>query len=537
MNKNLIVFILFMICFSSISSQDKNTYNFEILDLNTKEPVSYATILLKNLNRGTHADYDGFVSLPNLIDIDESIIISAIGYTSKELKLSEFKKGAVITIYLSTSIYNLKGIVIKTNQKENQKQRTLGAKEVVEKAVENISKNYPVQPYSYISYYRDYLQPTNKVYGLLINKKNINYINLNEAILEIFDAGFDNNPISYPKNQAVLYKYNLNDKYHIDKTLFLPYDNSSQKYSRNITIPPFGGNELNILNVTNPIRNYKSQSVSFINSFDKDFVKNHRFNIESIIKNKDVNLYKISFRTTSSRKTKRFTGKGVLYISKEDYSIYKINYSLLTRNNDKPKYNLSIEYKPFDDKMYLDYISFNNILEIKKTNQAKLNYRGFMPKDSTFIFAFSKPIEYSSIKSWKRQFKLFHNQSRLKISNVEIKKLKLNKSIDTVLVVSIDKQQMNTLLGKYNNPKDLTQGLMVKLKKVRDKNGFLIDDVITCEFYQFREIFVQKIFSDKILPTNSNYINKLEPLYKAKLTPINFKNDFWITTPLRNIKK
>ena len=65
------------------------------------------------------------------------------------------------------------------------------------KAIENIKNNNPIDPFSYIAYYRDYQ---------FVDKK---YINLNEGIAEVFDQGFLTHKISDPLNTTALYSYKL----------------------------------------------------------------------------------------------------------------------------------------------------------------------------------------------------------------------------------------------------------------------------------------------------------------------------------------
>ena len=93
--KNYIHQFLLLFLLNNIYSQQSNKYIFRVLDKETKEPISFATILLKNQNIGTHADYDGFFQLPELISINETFVVSAIGYNAEEFILSNYSKTSI----------------------------------------------------------------------------------------------------------------------------------------------------------------------------------------------------------------------------------------------------------------------------------------------------------------------------------------------------------------------------------------------------------------------------------------------------------
>jgi hypothetical protein len=163
------ILLLLLLLFQLTSLSQNKDLIFQVLDKNTKEPISYITIILKGLNRGTHADDEGFFKIPEKFYDNAIIRLSSIGYISKELKLSEINKSEIhknefYKVFLRPSIENLEEIKVvsskkrKGNKKRGRK-RKLKAKQVVQYAINNILENYPIKPYSYIGYYRDYQQP------------------------------------------------------------------------------------------------------------------------------------------------------------------------------------------------------------------------------------------------------------------------------------------------------------------------------------------------------------------------------------------
>ena len=93
----------------------------QVLEISTKKPVVYATVMLKKINRGTHADTNGNFEIP-LKHKEKGIIkISSIGYKTKEVQLANLKENKTNIIYISASNNYLNEVVIKTSKKKKRK--------------------------------------------------------------------------------------------------------------------------------------------------------------------------------------------------------------------------------------------------------------------------------------------------------------------------------------------------------------------------------------------------------------------------------
>ena len=55
------------------------------------------------------------------------------------------------------------------------------------------------------------------------------YINLNEGVIQVFDAGFGTNRLTDELNQTVLYEFQSNKNFPVDTLLTIPYDNRKHK--------------------------------------------------------------------------------------------------------------------------------------------------------------------------------------------------------------------------------------------------------------------------------------------------------------------
>jgi hypothetical protein len=89
LKKTLLFIVLIFVSITTLTAQEINSkVRFKVVDKVSKEPVIYATVMLKNINRGTNADFNGFFEIPASYITNGTIRISSIGYISKEIKLS-----------------------------------------------------------------------------------------------------------------------------------------------------------------------------------------------------------------------------------------------------------------------------------------------------------------------------------------------------------------------------------------------------------------------------------------------------------------
>lgn len=531
MKKTLLFIILFFVGIPTLIAQTTNSkVRFQVVDKVSKTPVVYATVMLKNINRGTHADFNGFFEIPASYIANGTIKISSIGYISKQIKLSSLPKKNITVLYLEPANNALGEVVIKSTRK---KKRALYAREIIRNAIHNIPVNYPNEAHSYIGYYRDYQQPVDDVYQKLIkSEKPIEYVNVHEAIIESFDGGFDTDKLKSKKNQSLLYEYRVNTNFIQDSTLTIPYDNKNNKFSESVYISPLGGNELNILNLTNAIRNYDKMSFSFVNALNKNFIDNHYFSIKEDVFLDSTILYKISFTSKKERTSFDYAAKGTIYIAKDNFAIHKLNYNLYYIKNKSPQYAVTIEYAEKKDKMYLNYITFNNFFEAKNGNYFKIDKSFFNPKKNTFTMYFNRLIDFNSIEPIKRNFKIYYKGEKLTIVHVDF--LDSNR----ILKIGIDtktKEHIN-FLEESKNP-NYSKFFTFDIANIKDINGFKIDERASIKMNQYREFFVQEIFEQKEILLQKNFINKNVPLSKSLITPLQLENNYWLNSPLKKEKE
>src|SRR5664280_2447604 len=229
-------------------------------------------------------------------------------------------------------------------------------------------RNYPVNPFSYVSYYRDY------------QKDSINYLNLNEAIIQTLDTGFAYQSelnkyrlLDFKKNMDFL-RMNITPYYDLPET-----DHSDESFKR-IPFAIVGdqyGNELFILLVHDAIRNFDKRSFSFVDTLTQNFIRNHWFSNPTGIYDGSTLLYKIDFIAKRQITGDLIQMKGAIFIQPDDYSIHRLEYSasyLDSEKKNKEIFNIETEYghEPGANSMCLKYISFNNSFTIPDSSDCLL---------------------------------------------------------------------------------------------------------------------------------------------------------------------
>jgi hypothetical protein len=487
----------------------------QVLDQSDKLPVVFATVSIKDKNNGVIADENGYFRLPYKYKTQNDVlIISSIGYESKTIDARNLLDNLPNVIYLNPKIEALNTVTI-TTTKGTPKKDYESVREIVGKAISNMRANFPTQPHSYIGYYRDY--------QLLQNR----YFNLNEGIIEVFDEGFHTNKLLFKNNQAAFYQFKQNSKFPKDTLLTQEYDNQKYKYIKDATISSIGGNELSILSVHNAIRNYEYHSFSFVHTMKDDFLNNHEFRIAQKLYLDDTLLYEIKFFAIEEVTGVKNTADGTIYIAADNYAIHKLECFGYNVGDPEPFFSVKIEYKPKDDRMFLNYISFNNKFKVKSRDDFQIDDVSFDQNDNAFYLRFNNTVDKRTIEN-SRHFRFIYKRKKLKINTVTLDDSKTVKiSLINGAIPSSDAITAETM-------KELTY----KIKNVTDISGRDLNKKTFIRVNQFRELFVQEVFTDKDLPDDLYFINKSEKLSESLINKNKLKNlsDYWINSPLNATK-
>ncbi|EAQ99974.1 carboxypeptidase-like regulatory domain-containing protein [Maribacter sp. HTCC2170] len=527
----------FLVCLFSTSivfSQD-DFITGQLLDKGNGDPVVFATIRVKDKAIGVISNLDGSFRIPEKFKEFGSILeISSLGYVTKDIFLSELAANKTNIIRLDPAIELLDEVVvegiIRAKKKTNKKER-LSAYQIVERAIKNISINYPISPFTAIGYYRDFQ----------INENN--YSNLNEALLEVWDQGF--NASDYETTMVRVFEHKRNLDFPIDSIAEKPYD----YLNRGKTIPGlhldnYGGNEFTILRIHDALRNNEINAYDYVNVFKTDFIKNHYFKNEGEIILNNEQLYKITFKKNKGD----VTIKGNLFVSQEDFSIYRFEYAMFsyqkgksrkerrtkTRRGKKLLFEIIVGYTPIDGLMYPNYYSMNNTFNVKEPPRFKVTKAHYSINKRYFVISMNNKANKNDALR-KNNYKLKFMGKKIKIGRIV--------HIEDEILLYPDPKISATLFEEIAKAdrKDIVDGgnFNIEVKNLRDINNNQINEPTYKRVKQYREFFVQRIKSKpEAIPVDDFYMNKNLPIFENQ--PISRRanfSDYWMNTPLPNIEE
>ena len=520
---SVLVFAFVLLLFSSRAwAQEKEFIAGKLFDSSTNEPLVFANIRITDRALGVITNLDGSFRIPlRYNQYGDTIEISSMGYETKKIPIREFKKELNI-IKLDPAIINLEEAVVRAKAKK----RRLSARQIVRRAIGNIPKNYALNPFSTIGYYRDY------------QREKEGYVNLNEAILEVFDQGFDTSDSATTK--VLLYRYRKNMNFKRDSISDRAYDyRNYKKFIPNAYLPHYGGNEYSILRVHDAIRNYRINTFSFVNDMQRDLFDNHSFSKGDDVYLDDDVLYSVKFR----KREYPYYAEGLFYISKTDFAIHKMGYAVYNHSNKSSTnasekrrtrnvvFKLSIEYQRRYGKMYLNYISFNNTFQVRKPPELLVKEIVIDPTKKSFDVHFTNELGERGVFN-RRNYRFLFEGKRIKFDKI----LLLGNEIWLY-----PKMETPEDIGNFGRIYDLSRKtnrdpklLQIQIKGISDIDGNRLNRWGVKDYNQFREFFVQELRPNRTAPKNGKFMKKFKPIFKdqPKSKPANF-DDYWMNTPLQ----
>lgn len=369
--------ILLMVI-EQIHAQSQITLKGIVLDKETNEPLSFATITISQAKISVVSNEAGEFQFHIPMEMNYgTVTISYLGYKTIKLKVSEIKPDVMVTFKMIPQEQQLKEVEIKERKSKTS------AEDIVDRAIRNIKKNYPRDKTLYYGYYRDYISPT----------WTVSYQNLMEAALVIEDRGFQTPDYYHTKIKLEQLRYNpetvidssLNDAYD-GKNKFIPFAKIG------------GANELALLKAHDPIRNHKISTFSYVYVFDFNFIRNHRFYYETITEEDSALIYSIRFECNARGfdATSEYKVIGHIFIRSDNYAILKFNYTVTCNT---PTYagtffDVKLEYKNYNDKYYLNYLSLMNyFVSINNTTANHINKPYFQYRELFINKIVNEPFE------------------------------------------------------------------------------------------------------------------------------------------------
>ncbi len=522
--------LILLLCSGFLCGQENDFINGKVIDQKTDEPVVFANVLLKGKAKGVITNMDGSFRFPERYK-EEGITlqISSMGYQKKELSLRELSLTSVNTIRLAPAILELTEAVVSAKKKREPTPR-----QIIRRAIARIPQNFPTNDFTTKGYYRDY------------QLDSLGYVNLNEALLEVFDAGFDE--IDTVTTQTRIYDYVQNKRFRRDSLADDPYNYTDwRKIIDNAYLSAYGGNEFAILRVHDAIRNYKLNSFDFINNMNKgDILKNHSFKRLADTYADEEKLYTINIRKAHPD----YTARGILYVANKDYAIHKLQYAVYDdrkRNSDSLLqekgikgqliFEVTTEYKRgLEDKMYLNYISFHNTFRLAKPPKFVVKYLTVLADRAAFVLHFNNKLAVGSGADNVHWYAFKYRDKKMKFKNIQI----VNDST-VYLYPLMDSRSLNTMMRELETmtrkKRDIGSILDFKVTGLQDVEGNFVNIWTYKNYNQFREYFVQELDNLPQKPGDSMLMDKRKPIFEKQpmYRPDNF-DEYWMNTPLKTTK-
>lgn len=325
--KYLTLLLLFSVC---LAYGQSITITGKVVDKQTGEPLSYATVGLKDQAIGTISNQDGEFDfhIPESYS-NETFSVNMLGYRSFEAPVSSLI-GQEQTIALERSTMLLEEVTVTDS---------LNGGDILRTALARINNNYPNHPFILDGFYRD------------VKKVGGRYISLLEAAVKIYDENY-----AEPRNK---------DKLH--ESVRLVEVRQSLGYESKFTSYFDQDNLLEDLLVNNNIR-YRQFDMT------DEFFNNIVRQKDSYYNGHDV--FVLSYAGEDDLK---------FYIDKADFSILRMEYStheigaLVGRKKhlDSKLEGMDkvIEFKRYQGEMYLNYMTLTTKLNWydERTNELKFS--------------------------------------------------------------------------------------------------------------------------------------------------------------------
>lgn len=360
---------------------------------------------------------------------------------------------------------------------------------------------------------------------------------MNEAILEVFDAGFGQS--DYHGSEVVIYDYKRNNEFPRNPVAESSYNyQTGQKVIDQAYIPGYGGNEFVILRLHDAIRNHDQNTFDFVNRLERDLLAHHSFSKGSNTYLDDEPLYTINIK--KSTYDARVLGK--LFISQRDFAIHRMQYAVYDNRepgkfqdrSDTPIiFEVHKEYKKREGGMYLNYISFHNAFQLWDAPTFKVDNMTVDLLKRGFRVTFNRTPESRSALM-ARNYEIRFKGKRLKFSKIALTENSVALYPD---VQEVEMERMFAVLEARAKQGPIgREVLKIQVGKVRDLEGNLVNKGVLKEFQQYREFFVQHVETDALVPADSLRMHKGRPIFADQpiVRPDNL-DDYWMNTPLPTI--
>lgn len=299
--KQLITILTFLWATVSIAQPD-NTVTGIVLDTKTKKPIAFASVYLQQSNIGTITNEGGKFSLPLPKEAtNDTLFISFLGYEQAKIPIKD-KVNKPLKIKLKTATIELSEVLV----------RPLSPTEYIKKAIQQIKKNYPSQPFATTGYYREKFRE---------NKQAIQY---GEAIFKSYYPNYQDTTAS--QHQILLHREpEALHRMEFMKDKMAKKNAKAQKKAAKKGKAYTNRDAITVL-YSGPENSLKSDIIRYKEAFlDSTKFKKYKFSFGKPTTYQGKEMITIHFK--SKRVVNHLRQKGTLYIEPTSYALALVEYS------------------------------------------------------------------------------------------------------------------------------------------------------------------------------------------------------------------
>jgi hypothetical protein len=381
-------------------------------DKETHEPLSYASICLKNFRIGTVCNEKGvFVfQIPDRF-MNDTIIVSYIGYKKGEIALSSAMLFLDVELIPVHTVIN--EIVV----------HPLSPEAYLKIAINKINLNYSFKPFQTISYYREKFTENNNV----IDKK--------EAIFKSYYSISDE-----VQHELVLFR----KPDSLKRLLFMKTQEEKEKQKalkKGETVRDEENDNYSGMSYGGPESILKLDLIKQRPSFlDSNYFKEYTYTFDKKKALLDKNLMFIHFKSKGKIDKKDISVKedGLIILDINTFAIVSIEFNgkyviplgyrpillIFGIIISEPNYKQVVKYEKYDDMWYPKYFSYISSTKLTKTYMFKPNEHSHQVTEQLFIVNEIRtthvlPIPKENIfNPWKKIEAQVHNEENLNWSNM-----------------------------------------------------------------------------------------------------------------------
>ncbi|WP_244593012.1 carboxypeptidase-like regulatory domain-containing protein [Pukyongia salina] len=363
--------VIGLICSNSIAQTELKS---KVADFLTFLPIENANIYIKNTTIGTISNADGkFVLLVPQEHVNDTLIISSIGYQSFKTVISEFDNS--MDIFLEEDIASLDEVVVVAET------RPKTGNEIFLRAIEELPDNLPEQPYLQKGFLR-HKERNKKEYKWLI-----------ESAITVYDSSYasgsrrnlkinvDENRKSYDLREVdSLFAYASYLKNRIRNFNIRSQNLRRDTIRTSSLVEAIRWNDRRVNGLDNLLKG-KLNLVRNANMkkalFGEEVLETHQFSLDTILVDNGRKIYKIKISggkeyvglNTPNIYNEGFEAQGWVYIYWDNYAIKRLEYELIAASDVQKRrskslfgtqlnHKLIITYKEYGEKMYPNYFYY-----------------------------------------------------------------------------------------------------------------------------------------------------------------------------------